>query len=215
MPSRLWCIRSLNPLRRLPSPSLDLAPGPLLLHPLPNWRHLLAMEPQYPLSSLRSQPRPPSIISYWSDNMSVGPNLPLHTLSKPAIWVLYHLQARKYIKSNKDRPLSEEILVMFETYLAYKYIASATQIMILEHLCSRLEVMEMDACFQTTEIIRQYSPTLVELSKWSKNPLIRQATISVLHGIMFEIGMYGPRQTARPKLGMLYPGKTLKFPRNK
>ncbi|KAK7017719.1 hypothetical protein R3P38DRAFT_2985086 [Favolaschia claudopus] len=126
------------------------------------------MEPQYALSSLRSQPRPPSVISYWSDNMSIGPNLPLHTLSKPAIWVLYHLQARKYIKMNKDRPLSEEMLVMFETYLGYKYISSATQTMIMEHLCSRLRALEPDAV-EIQEIFgRRVQSKPVETQLWKR-----------------------------------------------
>ncbi|KAK6971735.1 armadillo-type protein [Favolaschia claudopus] len=67
--------------------------------------------------SLRLQEPSPSLLSYWSDNMSVGPNLPLHTLSKPAIRYLYQSQVRNYIKTNEKDPLSEEMMEVFESYL--------------------------------------------------------------------------------------------------
>ncbi|KAK7006329.1 hypothetical protein R3P38DRAFT_2794065 [Favolaschia claudopus] len=108
-----------------------------------------------------------SILSYWSDNMSVGPNLPLHTLSKPAIWLLYHLQARKYIKTNHNQPLSEAMINMFDTYLGYKYISSATKIMILQHLCERLQGMELEACFRASEMFRLHS---LSLEQWLESP---------------------------------------------
>ncbi|KAK7006358.1 hypothetical protein R3P38DRAFT_1707219 [Favolaschia claudopus] len=108
-----------------------------------------------------------SVLSYWSDNMSVGPNLPLHTLSKPAIWLLYHLQARKYIKTNRDQPLSEEMIIMFAAYLGYKYISSATNITILQHLCERLRGMELEACFRASEMFRLHSRSLVQ---WVESP---------------------------------------------
>ncbi|KAK6996395.1 hypothetical protein R3P38DRAFT_1961149 [Favolaschia claudopus] len=119
-----------------------------------------------PLRLQASESRP-SILSYWSDNMSVGPNLPLHTLSKPAIWLLYHLQARKYIKTNQNQPLSEAMIIMFDVYLGYKYISSATKTMILQHLCERLQGMELEACFRASEMFRLHSRTL---EQWLESP---------------------------------------------
>ncbi|KAK7000133.1 hypothetical protein R3P38DRAFT_3219007 [Favolaschia claudopus] len=102
--------------------------------------------------SLRYQQSTTSLLSYWSDNMSIGPNLPLHTLSKPAMRFLYRLQVRKFIKANEDHPLSEEIMEVFDSYLGYKYISSATKRMILHHLHSRLESLEVEECFSTMEM---------------------------------------------------------------
>ncbi|KAK7000279.1 hypothetical protein R3P38DRAFT_3617028 [Favolaschia claudopus] len=76
--------------------------------------------------------------------MSVGPNLPLHALSKPAIRFLYQSQVKKYIKGNENHPLSEEKIAVFGSYLEYS--------MIIDHLQSRLELLELEACFSTMEM---------------------------------------------------------------
>ncbi|KAK6971758.1 hypothetical protein R3P38DRAFT_3241858 [Favolaschia claudopus] len=112
--------------------------------------------------SLRFQQSNPSLLSYWSDNMSVGPNLPLHTLSKPAIRFLYQLQVKKFIKVNENHPLSDEMIAVFGSYLEHKYISSATKCMILDHLHSKLKLLEMEECFSTMEMLCRCSPSLVE-----------------------------------------------------
>ncbi|KAK6980634.1 hypothetical protein R3P38DRAFT_3465805 [Favolaschia claudopus] len=136
----------------------------------------MEIEPVTSESPLRFQTSP-SILSYWSDNMSVGPNLPLHTLSKPAIWLLYHWQARKYIKTNRDQPFSEEMIVMFDAYLGYKYISSTTKIMILQHLCERLRGMELKACFHASDLFRLHSRSLVQ---WLESPNRQLGQLSTL-----------------------------------
>ncbi|KAK6971683.1 hypothetical protein R3P38DRAFT_715997 [Favolaschia claudopus] len=123
--------------------------------------------------SLRFQPSTPSLLSYWSDNMSVGPNLPLHALSKPAIRFLYQSQVKKYIKGNENHPLSEEKIAIFGSYLEYKYISSATKSMIIDHLQSRLELLELEACFSTMEMVCQYSPSLMEALESPVNSPLR------------------------------------------
>ncbi|KAK7042657.1 hypothetical protein R3P38DRAFT_3348590 [Favolaschia claudopus] len=117
--------------------------------------------PALPMHSLRFQLSSPSLLSYWSDDMSVGPNLPLHTLSKPAIWFLYHFQVKKYIKTHEDMPLSQDMLDMFEAYLGYKYILSATKTMILEHICQRTETTELEECLRTHDMICLSCPTVI------------------------------------------------------
>ncbi|KAK7000292.1 hypothetical protein R3P38DRAFT_3219185 [Favolaschia claudopus] len=124
--------------------------------------------------SLRFQESSPSLLSYWSDNMSVGPNLPLHTLSKPAIRYLYQSQVKKFIKANENRPLSEEMVAIFESYLGYKYISSATKCMIADHLLERLESLGAHDCLSAKEMVCRYSPSLVEaLDSPFNSPLSR------------------------------------------
>ncbi|KAK7000286.1 hypothetical protein R3P38DRAFT_3617052 [Favolaschia claudopus] len=117
--------------------------------------------------SLRFQQSTPSLLSYWSDNMSVGPNLPLHTLSKPAIRFLYQLQVKKFIKATEKYPLSEYTMEVFDSYLRYKYISSATKCMIIEHLHARLESLELEECFSTMEMVFRCSPGLVDPQEWT------------------------------------------------
>ncbi|KAK7000294.1 hypothetical protein R3P38DRAFT_1844092 [Favolaschia claudopus] len=134
--------------------------------------------------SLRFQESPPSLLSYWSDNMSVGPNLPLHTLSKPAIRYLYRSQVRNYIKTNENNPLSEEMMEIFESYLSYKYISSATKCMIVDHLCRRLELLEVHRCLSTMEMVFRSSHILVEvLESPDSSPL--RPSVSTLQNIAF------------------------------
>ncbi|KAK6971722.1 hypothetical protein R3P38DRAFT_714554 [Favolaschia claudopus] len=134
--------------------------------------------------SLRFQESPPSLLSYWSDNMSVGPNLPLHTLSKPAIRYLYRSQVRNFIKTNENNPLSEEMMEIFESYLSYKYISSATKCMIVDHLCRRLELLEVHRCLSTMEMVFRSSHILVEvLESPDSSPL--RPLVSALQNIAF------------------------------
>ncbi|KAK6971751.1 hypothetical protein R3P38DRAFT_3141293 [Favolaschia claudopus] len=128
--------------------------------------------------SLRYQQSTPSLLSYWSDNMSVGPNLPLHTLSKPTIRFLYQLQVKKFIKMNANHPLSEEIMEVFESYLAYKYISFATKCMIIDNLSSRLKPLELEECFSAMEMIFRCSPSLVENLQWPPNTPLRHSIVS-------------------------------------
>ncbi|KAK6974944.1 hypothetical protein R3P38DRAFT_578667 [Favolaschia claudopus] len=112
--------------------------------------------------SLRFQESSPSLLSYWSDNMSVGPNLPLHALSKPAIRYLYQSQVKKFMKAIENRPLSEEMMAIFESYLGYKYISSATKCMIVDHLSHRLQLLGVHDCLSAMELVCRCSPSLVE-----------------------------------------------------
>ncbi|KAK6974889.1 hypothetical protein R3P38DRAFT_577576 [Favolaschia claudopus] len=133
--------------------------------------------------SLRYQQSTTSLLSYWSDNMSIGPNLPLHTLSKPAMRFLYRLQVRKFIKANEDHPLSEEIMEVFDSYLGYKYISSATKRMILRHLYSRLQSLEVEECLSTMEMVCRCSPSLVNAQGWTSASDTLRIQVSVFRRV--------------------------------
>ncbi|KAK7000177.1 hypothetical protein R3P38DRAFT_3616733 [Favolaschia claudopus] len=123
--------------------------------------------------SPRYQQSTASLLSYWSDNMSVGPNLPLHTLSKPTIRFLYQLQVKKFIKRNENYPLSEEMMEVFESYLAYVCVAAPANPALIWPF-SRLKLLELEECFSTMEMMYRYSPSLMKaLARPINNALLR------------------------------------------
>ncbi|KAK7002435.1 hypothetical protein R3P38DRAFT_3042941 [Favolaschia claudopus] len=74
---------------------------------------------------------------------------------------------------------------MFEVYLGYKYISSATKGKILEHLCTRLHALGVKPCFYTTEMIYVHSPTLVEWLQSNSNAWKHSVKL-LMHDIAFE-----------------------------
>jgi hypothetical protein len=49
--------------------------------------------------------------------MSIGASISLHTLSKPAMWFLYHRQAQKFIQENEQNLLSALTMEILGSYL--------------------------------------------------------------------------------------------------
>ncbi|KAF7369703.1 hypothetical protein MVEN_00301800 [Mycena venus] len=151
------------------------------------------MTSQSPLSapthSLRDQ-RAPSLLSYWSDNMSIGPTISLHALSKPAMWFLYHRQARKFLQENKDKPLTVLTMQILGSYLGYKYVHHATKKLVLEHLTSRINAFKSEECMVIIlEWMSQRSPLMAELIV---NPVLVWETED-LYGSLCEIGQWGQK----------------------
>jgi hypothetical protein len=67
-------------------------------------------------------PPPPSVRSahsWWSDNNSIGATFDLHAVSKPLMGLLYHRQARNFIRENIGIPLSNANVDIFLSYLTY------------------------------------------------------------------------------------------------
>jgi hypothetical protein len=63
-----------------------------------------------------------SIFSWWSDSNSLlryGPTINLHAVAKPLIKLMYHRQAMEFIKKNRFRRLSTEMLEIYWSYLPY------------------------------------------------------------------------------------------------
>ncbi|KAK7043496.1 hypothetical protein R3P38DRAFT_3177963 [Favolaschia claudopus] len=83
-------------------------------------------------------PSPQSIYSYWSDSRSLGPTISIHAAAKPLMKLMYHRQVQSFIKKNQDTSLTEEIIEISFSYLAYKYISLGTKLLILEDLNRRM-----------------------------------------------------------------------------
>ncbi|KAK7049192.1 hypothetical protein R3P38DRAFT_3175444 [Favolaschia claudopus] len=126
-----------------------------------------------------------SLLSYWSDSMSVGPNLPLHTLSKPVIRFLYHRQVQKFIAANENVVLSDEMMQLVEVYLGYQYLAAATKEMIILHLSRRLLSLEPKECFRMVNVFCICLPNLVECLE-SPRQRLREAARLLFHDIPSE-----------------------------
>ncbi|KAF7344885.1 Heterotrimeric G-protein alpha subunit, GPA3-like protein [Mycena venus] len=108
-------------------------------------------------------PPPPSVRSlhsWWSDSNSIGATFDLHAVAKPLIRLLYHRQARNFIKENAAIPLSDANADIFLSYLAFKYTSSRTKSMVLRHLSERV-ASEKDAQMLKSNIVQ--SNLLVEL----------------------------------------------------
>ncbi|KAK7043495.1 armadillo-type protein [Favolaschia claudopus] len=82
--------------------------------------------------------RPESIHSWWSDSMSIGPTISIHAAARPLMRLMYHRQVRRFIKQTQDTRLSAEHMEICLSYLAYKYISTATKSLILEELDTRV-----------------------------------------------------------------------------
>ncbi|KAJ7184918.1 hypothetical protein C8R46DRAFT_1343896 [Mycena filopes] len=77
--------------------------------------------------------------SYWSDSRPVGPTMSIHAAAKPLMRVMYHSQARKFIRRNHHVALSGRVMDVYLGYLAYKYVAATTKVLVLRDLCERVE----------------------------------------------------------------------------
>ncbi|KAJ7229900.1 armadillo-type protein [Mycena pura] len=77
------------------------------------------------------------IMSWWSDSNQPGATVNLHALSKPLMRVLYHRQAREFIRIHQGVRLSKDTMDIFASYLRYKYISAGTKTLLLEELTTR------------------------------------------------------------------------------
>ncbi|KAJ7612643.1 hypothetical protein FB45DRAFT_1117142 [Roridomyces roridus] len=81
-----------------------------------------------------------SVFSWWSDSnplLHTGPTINLHAAAKPLMKWMHHQQALGIIDKHNGVPLTAELLVIYASYLSYKYISLATQRAVLKHLTDR------------------------------------------------------------------------------
>jgi hypothetical protein len=63
-----------------------------------------------------------SVQSWWTDSNSLlryGPTINLHAAAKPLMKLMYHRQAKGFIRENKGRALSTEMVEIYMSYLPY------------------------------------------------------------------------------------------------
>jgi hypothetical protein len=80
---------------------------------------LLPLSPSL-MPPLTRQDTRASIFSWWSDSnllLQYGPTINLHAAAKPLMKLMYHRQAKEFIKKNKGSPLSTEMLEIYWSYL--------------------------------------------------------------------------------------------------
>ncbi|KAJ7094096.1 hypothetical protein C8R44DRAFT_386195 [Mycena epipterygia] len=97
------------------------------------------------MHSLTRQRTPESLHSWWSDSNPPGPTISIHTLAKPLMKLMYHRQVLGLIKKNRDTPLSTEILEIYSSYLAFRYVSPSTKTAILRELSDRAGGSEDDS----------------------------------------------------------------------
>ncbi|KAJ7612905.1 hypothetical protein DFH06DRAFT_1344818 [Mycena polygramma] len=85
-----------------------------------------------------------SILSWWSDSNPPGATIPLHTLAKPLMKLLYHQQASAVLAQDNDSSLSKERVELLLAYVEFKYVSVVTKLKILRHLAVRAQSL-MDA----------------------------------------------------------------------
>ncbi|KAF7333282.1 hypothetical protein MSAN_02422900 [Mycena sanguinolenta] len=79
-----------------------------------------------------------SVLSWWSDSNSTGPNINLHSAAKPLMRFLYHRAALDFIAKPRD-VLTGDDMDIYCSYLAYKYVSPATKRTILAELVKRAQ----------------------------------------------------------------------------
>ncbi|KAJ7641803.1 hypothetical protein FB45DRAFT_361932 [Roridomyces roridus] len=97
-----------------------------------------------------------SLRSWWSDSNPLlqGPTINIHALAKPLLKRMYHRQALGFIAKDVPRqPLSKEMIEIYVSYLACKYVSLETQFAVLKHL---------QACESYPESVL-FSPEVAEL----------------------------------------------------
>ncbi|KAJ7839170.1 armadillo-type protein [Mycena leptocephala] len=83
--------------------------------------------------------RPPSLMSrsvhsWWSDRNPPGATINLHAAAKPLMRLMYHRQVISFIQKNQGLPLSDEIMDIYTSYLAFKYVGPSAKAAILKDL---------------------------------------------------------------------------------
>ncbi|KAF7362690.1 hypothetical protein MVEN_00618300 [Mycena venus] len=120
---------------------------------------------------------PESAHSWWSDRNPLGPTISIHAAAKPLMRIMYHEQVRTFIKKNRSAELSRATMDVCFSYLAFKYISSATKLMILKELATRAKG-EKDARIMVQAIVLQWQLIVKFLD--SSDPQVRLYTCSIL-----------------------------------
>ncbi|KAJ7612863.1 armadillo-type protein, partial [Mycena polygramma] len=136
---------------------------------------------------LARQQTPQSIHSWWSDSNPVGATVSIHAAAKPLMKMMYHSQARGFVKRCRDVPLSKEVLDIYLGYLMFKYVSSATKTMIFSELHTRARSEEAPV---VVEWLGSDGPVIMELLN-SFDPSIQRwacAILGELAGFQAEVG---------------------------
>ncbi|KAJ7018920.1 hypothetical protein C8F04DRAFT_1198330 [Mycena alexandri] len=81
--------------------------------------------------------------SWWSDRNPAGPTISIHATAKPLMRIMYHSQARTFIRRNHNVAVSPAVMDVYLGYLAYearfllplyKYVAGSTKVLVLREL---------------------------------------------------------------------------------
>jgi hypothetical protein len=72
------------------------------------------------MASLSRQATRDSLLSWWSDSKSIGPTVSIHAAAKPLMKFMYHQQALSFIKENRGKALTKEMLNIHSSYLTYE-----------------------------------------------------------------------------------------------
>ncbi|KAF7378442.1 hypothetical protein MSAN_00271100 [Mycena sanguinolenta] len=128
---------------------------------------------------LTRQPTQQSVLSWWSDSNPTGPNINLHAAAKPLMKLLYHRTVLDFIATPRD-VLTTEDAEIYCSYLAYKYVASATKCAVLTELGRRAQY-HLDAAV-ITESIMGLVPELLE----SPDIHIQRLTYWVLGMLVYQ-----------------------------
>ncbi|KAJ7494183.1 armadillo-type protein [Mycena latifolia] len=83
-----------------------------------------------------------SVLSWWSDSNPPGGTINLHAAAKPLMKLMYHRQALGFVRRNNGVPLTPETVEIYWSYVAWKYVSSATKIAIMGELVTRAESEE-------------------------------------------------------------------------
>ncbi|KAJ7643574.1 hypothetical protein FB45DRAFT_1052518 [Roridomyces roridus] len=104
-----------------------------------------------------------SLLSWWSDS-NPGLKGPMHTMTKPLLWLMYHRQALEYIRLNSHKPLTEAMLDILSSYIECKYVASRTKLRVLSHLSFRAQLDMKEAQNIADSSVFSAIPLLLESS---------------------------------------------------
>ncbi|KAJ7079841.1 armadillo-type protein [Mycena epipterygia] len=131
-----------------------------------------------------------SVLSWWSDRNPPGPTINLHAASKPLMRLLYHRAVLDVIKKNRDTPLSSEILEIYYSYVAFKYVSRSAKAAILRELQIRA-VSEEEARAVAHSPVFDRVMDLLE----SPDSEIRRWTCKIVGNLVFHESLAGAIMT--------------------
>ncbi|KAJ7086516.1 hypothetical protein C8R44DRAFT_821013, partial [Mycena epipterygia] len=100
---------------------------------------------------------------------------------------LYHRAVLEFMKKNRDTPLSEEIVHIYESYLAFEYVTPRTKTMILWEFWARASrsqedahaIVNSSALDQVTVLLESPSSRIREEACWLVGNLSAQESTAV------------------------------------
>lgn len=122
--------------------------------------------PSAPVNPLARQRTPESLLSYWSDRNPPGATISIYAIAKPLMKLMYHQQAWAFIKENRGKALTKEMLEVYSSYLTYKYISPATRTAVLGELADRAKKFDGDDARTTLAV---ESPTIFDMPEQVKS----------------------------------------------